>query len=707
MTALTKKCSRIVCWLYLVPLWLLISGASSLDTIQLPVFDDADRDKVKIVYFTQLETPTPIPEFGPTTWNRPTHTFTDRHYDRVYKLYQDIIATLTPLEPNHKIVVNPIKIGNLANDRDIAIKACQKMGADFCLLATYVKQLGSALLIDYVEYELTDVRMGQSVRGRIDLAGKTRDQAKSELADRTKAFFSTAVPRKETQAVASSAVSPRTDRLPPEIAIVNPKLIDGILFFCEGETIDLEGYVKDDNVVDYVMVNNRPISLDQRGGFKLTTKLNIGENKFVIEAADAYKNVARREVTISRRAATFSLSVSTNPEGAEVLLDERLVGKTPLMLTDVMRGPHTVSVWKRNYREWKKRIVVDEDRELRIELEEAETESPVTESARKAGGYFAVVIGIGNYQDRRIPRLRYSTRDAQEMYEVLTDPRYGFFSKDHVRLLVDEQATYNNIKSAIGTWLRRNARKDDTVVIFFAGHGAIEDNKAYWVAYNSDIDDLYGTALSNDEVSDMFGRVEARSLIAFLDSCYSAATISRSDKKRSLVVGDPFQGFKGKGKVIITSSDGKEESLELEKFGHGVFTYYLIQGLKGQADRNKDGLIEMDEIWDYIKYRVTDAARRHGTSQTPILDGSYSAGIVLAKNAERLKELSLEAEKERRKKELEARIAKITDLFSKGELTSAQFDKAIRILQTGERNKLLEEFLSGNISLSTFKAAFR
>ena len=197
-------------------------------------------------------------------------------------------------------------------------------------------------------------------------------------------------------------------------------------------------------------------------------------------------------------------------------------------------------------------------------------------------------------------------------------------------------------------------------------------------------------------------------MVAFLDSCYSAATVNRTDKKRSImIVKDPFQKFKGKGRVIITSSDGKEQSVEIEKFGHGVFTYYLLEALKGDADENKDGFIELDEVWDYVKYRVTDAARKHGSTQTPILDGSYSAGIVLSKHPERLKKLYLEAERKKREKELASRIARLTELYSNGELTDSQFDKAVKILESGEKNKLLEKFLSDKISLTTFKTVFK
>jgi len=326
----------------------------------------------------------------------------------------------------------------------------------------------------------------------------------------------------------------------------------------------------------------------------------------------------------------------------------------------------------------------------------------------KIGKYYAVVIGIGKYRDDKIPKLKYTTVDAEGIYNILTDPQYGNFPRDQVKLLIDEKATYYNIKSAIGTWLKRNTRKDDTVIIFFAGHGAPEDEKTYWVTYNADIDDLYGTALSNDEIADMLDRIESKKMIAFLDSCYSAATVNRTDKKRKImIVKDPFQKFKGKGRVIITSSDGKEQSVEIDKFAHGVFTYYLLKALKGDADENKDGFIELDEVWDYVKYRVTDTARKHGSTQTPVLDGKYSAGIVLSRHPERLKKLYLQAEREKKEKELELKIDRLTELYSKGELADSQFDKAVRILESGETNKLLEKFLSDKISLITFKKVFK
>ncbi|GAG96717.1 unnamed protein product, partial [marine sediment metagenome] len=74
---------------------------------------------------------------------------------------------------------------------------------------------------------------------------------------------------------------------------------------------------------------------------------------------------------------------------------------------------------------------------------------------------------------------------------------------------------------------------------------------------------------------------------------------------------------------------------------------------------------------------------------------------------ERLRKLEQEAEREKKDKELESKVATLTELYSKGAITSSQFDKAVRILESGEKNKLLHDFLSDKISLTTFKRVFK
>src|SRR6267142_4960932 len=138
----------------------------------------------------------------------------------------------------------------------------------------------------------------------------------------------------------------------------------------------------------------------------------------------------------------------------------------------------------------------------------------ITAAAPIVREQWAVVIGAGRYQSSAIPSLRYAVADAEAVYRTLTGP--GGFPKDHVMLLTDtseRKPTLRNIRYAPGTFLARSARKHDTVVIFFAGHGAPEadlrgaerDGLAkYLIPVDADPDDLYSTALPMDEIKTIF-----------------------------------------------------------------------------------------------------------------------------------------------------------------------------------------------------------
>jgi uncharacterized caspase-like protein len=90
---------------------------------------------------------------------------------------------------------------------------------------------------------------------------------------------------------------------------------------------------------------------------------------------------------------------------------------------------------------------------------------------------FGLVVGIGEYQDPRIPKLRFTPADANAFYAQLIDPQRSGIDADRVKLLLNEQATRRNIERAIGSWLFQNATADSTVLVFFAGHGALESDK--------------------------------------------------------------------------------------------------------------------------------------------------------------------------------------------------------------------------------------
>jgi len=259
---------------------------------------------------------------------------------------------------------------------------------------------------------------------------------------------------------------------------------------------------------------------------------------------------------------------------------------------------------------------------------------------------WAVVVGVGRYESPAIPRLRYTVPDAEAIYQVLTGP--AGFKPEHVVLLTDtteRKPTLRNLKWTLGTFLARSAQKDDTVVIFFAGHGAPEvdprgierDGLAkYLIPSDADPDDLYSTALPMDELQTIFGRMEAERVVVFLDACYSGAAGGRTfaaKKTRAVNVDDLFleRLTRAKGRAIITASRPAEVSIELPEFGHGLFTYYLLQGLRGAADLNRDGIISLQELYEYVEQQVTQKSRALGANQHPVMKGELEGVLPLVK----------------------------------------------------------------------------
>jgi uncharacterized caspase-like protein len=259
---------------------------------------------------------------------------------------------------------------------------------------------------------------------------------------------------------------------------------------------------------------------------------------------------------------------------------------------------------------------------------------------------WAVVIGVSRHEDPTIPRLRYTVPDAEAIYQTLLAS--GGFKRERVLLLTDKtdrKPTLRNIRWALGTFLARSAGKDDTVLIFFAGHGAPEvdprgverDGFAkYLVPADAEADDLYSSALPMDELETIFSRIEAERVVAFLDTCYSGAAGGRtfgSRKTRAGHVDDEFiqRLARSRGRAIITASRAAEVSLELPELGHGVFTYYLVEGLRGAADTNTDGIVTLQELYEFVEQQVARKARAAGGNQHPIMRGHLEGVLPLAR----------------------------------------------------------------------------
>jgi len=229
---------------------------------------------------------------------------------------------------------------------------------------------------------------------------------------------------------------------------------------------------------------------------------------------------------------------------------------------------------------------------------------------------WALIVGISDYQEASFSRLRYATTDAQELAAILEGA--GQVPAPQIFLLVDEKATLANIERALSDIAARS-RPQDTVVIFFSGHGA----------YVTDTDDDEGVGDRWDEalvpydgvpqraetllVDDLLGyrvrRLPVRSTVVLLDACYSGGEGSNLDVGADVPATDigtaPNDIFSNADTdtniVLLAACNSEQKAFENEEYQHGVFTHFLLSGLEGSADANADTAITTAEIGAYIQ----------------------------------------------------------------------------------------------------------
>ena len=242
---------------------------------------------------------------------------------------------------------------------------------------------------------------------------------------------------------------------------------------------------------------------------------------------------------------------------------------------------------------------------------------------------WAVIVGVSEYGNRGIPALKYADRDAEALAAFLQTPEGGGFDADHMRVLVNKDATLSNLREAMIDFLQQAIDKD-LVVIYFAGHGAPDPTRPqnlYLLTYDADPSRLGTTAFPMWDIQTVVSRqIAAKKVVVLSDACHSGG-ISADVATRGLDVtqSNPINQYLAElartkdGMVVFTASAAGEVSQEFPELGHGVFTYYLLEGLKGAADANNDLLVTVNELMGYVEEQVkrkTRGAQNPTRSQT-------------------------------------------------------------------------------------------
>ncbi len=261
---------------------------------------------------------------------------------------------------------------------------------------------------------------------------------------------------------------------------------------------------------------------------------------------------------------------------------------------------------------------------------------------RGPGKLFAVVIGISHYTDpaKSIPNLLYADADARAFATFLQSPAGGSVAPENLLLLLNEEATAPRVRGALFTFLT-HPQPEDTVIIYIAGHGAQDPNdprNLYLITSDTRRDDMGGTAFPMWQMQDVFARIlKAERVITFADTCHSYGFSGRRAGDEHTHGNNLFnQYIEHYGSIhqqaVLTASDISETSQEGPEWGggHGVFTWFLLKGLAGAADRNHDGIVTAGELFPYLRQSVREVTS--GTQNPRALAGLASS-LVLSRSA--------------------------------------------------------------------------
>ena len=272
-------------------------------------------------------------------------------------------------------------------------------------------------------------------------------------------------------------------------------------------------------------------------------------------------------------------------------------------------------------------IIIDQKDTIVADLFEALNPSNIKTESNK--DRVALIIGIEKYD--QTPEASFANLDAKYFFDY-SIKAFGVF-KSNIKLLVDEDANLIKSLGTISKWLPSKIKDGETeLIIFFAGHGlASSDGKElYLLSQDSDPDLLERTALSRTELFKQIISLNPKSVTMFLDTCYSG--VSR-DEETLLASARPVRIVAEEQKIpnnftIFSASQLDQISSGLKEANHGIFSYYLMKGLEGNADINKDKKITNGELLVYMDENVSQKASELGRKQNPSLSGDPDKVLI-------------------------------------------------------------------------------
>lgn len=230
----------------------------------------------------------------------------------------------------------------------------------------------------------------------------------------------------------------------------------------------------------------------------------------------------------------------------------------------------------------------------------------------------ALLIGVGDY-DLPLRPIPAAAQDALSLNNTLKDVGY---SERNVNCLLNSEASLKSLRNSMHMISSNNIRHlDDTMILFFSGHGAYLNGEYYFLTHGANLENLKETALSVKELSEWLASLKANSRLIIFDCCYSGevlheAVVNLPDNKLEQIAGG--------GSIVMVSSDSHQKSYILPGNSNSIFTACLVEALSGNAYNPLLKTISAFDVFNYVSENVRQRAAKSGWRQTPRLGANIN-----------------------------------------------------------------------------------
>ncbi len=240
------------------------------------------------------------------------------------------------------------------------------------------------------------------------------------------------------------------------------------------------------------------------------------------------------------------------------------------------------------------------------------TKTSSTTSAATLPKVYAVLVGVARYNHMK--SLKYTDDDAYRMFAFLKSPEGGALADDQIRILIDEDASKENILKSLEKTFSK-AGPNDVVFFYFSGHGL----KGAFLPIDYDGNN---NRVEHAEIMAILDKCPAKSKVVIADACHSGSLHGAKGATAQSVIETYYDAFSRSsgGTVLMMSSKAEETSIENNGLRQGIFSHFLIRGLKGAADNDENKLVTINELFEYVEANVKFYTNNY---QTPVISGDY------------------------------------------------------------------------------------